>query len=87
MLENHEFCDHCLGCRPVVIDISTGQPFADDSAVMLEVNRLWNNRTSYAERKAFIDITVHNSRKSKDMRLAAPFLEQIAHVIKTIKHS
>ena len=36
---------------------------------MLAVNRIWNTQTSYAERKAFIEVTVNNSRDPADLRL------------------
>jgi hypothetical protein len=66
----HEFCDHCPGCRPAIIDWDSGKPFPDDSPLMLAINRIWDKETTYEERKAFIDVTVHNSRRSSDRRLA-----------------
>ncbi len=65
---NHEFCDHCPGCRPALID-ERGRPVPADSPAMLAVNRIWNTQTSYAERKAFIEVTVNNSRDPADLRL------------------
>jgi hypothetical protein len=67
----HEFCDHCPGCRPALIDTVTGQPLPDDSPVMLTVNRIWNHETTYAEREAFIKVTLHNSRVPEVIELAA----------------
>jgi hypothetical protein len=67
----HAFCDHCPGCRPALIDTVTGQPMADDSPVMLTVNRVWDKDTSYAEREAFINVTLHNSRVPQVIELAA----------------
>lgn len=66
----HEFCDHCPGCRPGMIDLTTGEALAEDSPVMVVVNRIWNHDTSYAERKAFIEVTLHNSRAPQDVALA-----------------
>lgn len=67
----HEFCDHCPGCRPALIDTATGQPLPDDSPVVLTVNKIWNTQTSYAEREAFINVTLHNSQATDAIMLAA----------------
>lgn len=66
----HEFCDHCPGCRPALIDLASGRPLPDDSPEMLRVNRIWDRQTTYAERKAFIQVTVHNCREPETVRLA-----------------
>ena len=73
----HEFCDHCPGCRPALIDTTTGRPFADDSPLMVEVNRIWKWETTYAQRRAFIMITVHNSRAPNDLKLAQNIVDKI----------
>lgn len=44
---------------------------SDDSPIMLAINRAWNHDTTYAERKAFIEVTLHNSRLEDDCRMAA----------------
>ena len=67
----HEFCDHCEGCRPALIDGETGKVYAQDSPLMLEINRIWDKETTYAERKAFIDVTLHNASDEKSFRLAS----------------
>lgn len=76
----HDFCDHCPGCRPCLIDLQTGQPQPPDSPVMIRVNRLWDKETTYAERKAFIDVTLHHSQKPKDIQLAHAVIEKIKAV-------
>ncbi len=76
MLENHAFCDHCPGCRPCAIDATTGEPMPEDSSIMIAVNRIWNTQTAYAERKAYIDVTVHNSRKPEDLALATAVVQR-----------
>lgn len=75
---NHDFCDHCPGCRPALLDLITGRPLADDSPEMLRVNKIWNEQTTYRERKAFIAVTVHNSRAAEDMRLAQNIIAKIS---------
>jgi len=65
----HEFCDHCPGCRPGGLDTRTGKPLPDDEEPMLTINRVWRSQTSYAERKAFIEVCLHNSRDPENIRL------------------
>lgn len=74
----HEFCDHCPGCRPALIDVNTGKVLADDSETMRHVNRVWDHETTYAERKAFIAVTLHNSRAPADVRLAQSVIAKFA---------
>lgn len=78
----HEFCDHCPGCRPALVDLKTGNAMAADSEIMILVNRVWNTETTYAERKAFIDVTVHNSVKPDDFRLASGIMAKIERATK-----
>lgn len=66
----HEFCDHCPGCRPALLDPETGTALPLDHPVMVRVNRAWNTLTTYDERKAFIEVTLHNSRDPRDLQLA-----------------
>jgi hypothetical protein len=73
----HEFCDHCPGCRPALLDLASGRPYPDTDPLMLKVNHIWNTDTTYAERKAFIDVTVHNSREPEDLRLTSALIWKI----------
>jgi len=76
MSDTHQFCDHCELCRPALLDMGTGKVFSDDSPVMIAVNKIWNNDSTYAQRKAFIAVTVHNSRLDQDMRLAHTLIDK-----------
>lgn len=74
MMEDHEFCDDCPGCRPALADFDpvTGQvkgTLPQDHPVMVIVNRIWDNETTFAQRKAFIEVTLHNCRNEHEMRL------------------
>lgn len=68
MMEDHEFCDNCSGCRPSLIDTKTKQRMADDNPIMIKINQIWDNETTYAQRRAFIKVTLHNSRNLVDLR-------------------
>jgi hypothetical protein len=80
MLKDHAFCDSCPGCRPAIIDFTTGQVCPNDGPIMIAVNHMWDHETTYAERKAFIEVTVHNSRKTQDVWCA----KRIAHKVRLI---
>ncbi len=82
MMEDHEFCDDCSGCRPALLDMETQQALVHDDPIMVAVNNLWDNDTTYAQRRAFIEVTLHNSRVPQDMALAAQVSEKIGLVCK-----
>jgi hypothetical protein len=70
MMEDHEFCDSCPGCRPAMLDARTGKPIPNDDLMMVVINRIWDNETSYAQRRAFIEVTLKNAHDSHNMQLA-----------------
>lgn len=74
----HEFCDHCPGCRPAFFDVASGRRLPDDHAMVVKANKVWNTETTYAERKAFINVTMHNSRVPEDMRLAQACMHKLS---------
>jgi hypothetical protein len=76
-VRHHDFCDHCEGCRPALVDPQTGKRLGDDSPLMLKVNRVWDKETTYAQRRAFIMVTVHNSRAAADMQLCQEVIKKI----------
>lgn len=65
-MPKHEFCDECPGCRPALLDVKTEKIMADDHPIMIAINDVWDYETSYGERKAFIDVTYHNSTNEED---------------------
>lgn len=64
----HDFCDSCPLCRPAVLD-SEGKQLERGHPVYDLVQRVWDNDTTYEERKAFILVTWHNSSDPKDLTL------------------
>jgi hypothetical protein len=52
------------------MNAETGEVMSDDDPVMIRVNKIWNNETTYEMRKAFIEVTLHNSRDERDLSLA-----------------
>lgn len=81
MMEDHEFCDKCPGCRPAIMDATTGEVFAPDSEIMIAVNEMWDNDTTYEERKAFIEMTLHNSRNPILMERAKIIFDKVESIM------
>ena len=77
MMEDHEFCDSCPGCRPAMLDMKTGQPLPDDDPIMVAVNRAWDTQTSFAQRRAYIEVTLKNSRDPETMKLAQEAMQTV----------
>lgn len=77
----HEFCDHCPGCRPALVDVRTGQALPKDKEPMISILRMWRGQTSYAERKAYIQVKLHNSRNKSDIQLAFGVVEKIQRIL------
>lgn len=75
MLESHAFCDSCPGCRPA-LTTTGGRPLPADSPEAAAVAAVWDRETTYAERKAFIEVTLHNSRAPEDLALCARVIDK-----------
>jgi hypothetical protein len=69
------FDDECPGCRPTMIDVETGQAFADDSNEMAAVNRIWS-ATTLAERQAWHRFKCQNSRSIVDLQIVKTFSDR-----------
>lgn len=89
MMPEHEFCDDCPGCRPAIasFDPKTGQvgpKMPDDTPIMQAVNKYWDNDTTYEERHAYIEVTLHNSRLPAHMERCQRVLEQLQRIMQEI---
>ena len=76
-MEDHEFCDHCPGCRPSLVDAITGKVLSPGHPWMQAAMRVWNKATTYDQRKAFIEVTLHNSQKPEDLLLCQGVMNRI----------
>lgn len=67
-MSREKFEDGCPGCRPVLLDQATMEPFAKDHPAMVAVMRVWAT-TTLEERQAFHDLTClnHRDRKTVDI--------------------
>jgi hypothetical protein len=69
MSEIHDFCDTCPDCRPAILDVNTGQRLAAGHPVFDAVMRVWDNDTSYEERRAFITVTTNKPYGAAEEKL------------------
>jgi hypothetical protein len=60
------FSDDCPGCRPAMVDLTTGQRIPEDAPMMKIVLGVWK-RTTRDERLAFHRVTCQNSRTANDL--------------------
>jgi hypothetical protein len=65
-MSRKQFDDECQGCRPVILDRKTMEPFPDDSVPMQAVNAVWSTTTK-DQREAFHRFTCLNSRDPGDV--------------------
>lgn len=77
MMEDHEFCDSCEGCKPAILNAQTKKPIPYDDPMMIAVMDVWNNNTSFAQRRSYIEVTLKNSRREHDMKLFTEVMEMI----------
>lgn len=70
MMEDHEFCDDCPGCRPRLAKLEDGKaiPVPLDDPAQQKIDHIWDNNTTYAQRRSYIEVTLHNSRNPVDMQ-------------------
>lgn len=82
MMEDHSFCDSCPGCRPALLDPTTGTALPNDHPIMVKINHMWDTQTTYDQRKSFIEVTLHNSRDPVDMENAKKVAKMMQDVNK-----
>jgi len=80
VIEDHEFCDACPGCRPILVTMD-GRKVSDDDPMMVIINKLWDTQTTYAQRRAYIEVTLKNSRKPSDLELSSEVMQKIQQAL------
>jgi len=66
------------------MNVDTGERLADNTPIMVAVNHIWDTDTTYAERKAFIEVTCNNSRSLQDIDLATGLMQKIQKAVDQI---
>ena len=90
MMEDHEFCDDCEGCRPAIatVDPKTGEvgpSMPRDTPQMQAIDAYWDNETSYAQRKPFIEFTLHNRREPVLVERAQQVMSKVQQILKELE--
>lgn len=74
-MSREQFQEDCAACRPVLVDLETGKPLADDHPAQQTIIAAWA-KTTREEREAFHNVTCLNSRDSKALDLVQRFLSR-----------
>jgi hypothetical protein len=74
MMKDHEFCDSCPGCRPAMMSLD-GKRVPDDDPMMIKVMSIWENETSYAQRRAYIE------ENARDRQLCMQVMHKIQQAL------
>lgn len=75
-MSRDRFEEECPGCRPVLIDVKTGQACAPDSREQQVINALWD-KTTKADRVAWHAVTCLNSRVPDHIKVVMEFTKKI----------
>jgi hypothetical protein len=67
-----KFDDHCPSCRPLMLDMQTGQPLPDGHPLLAIVDEVWKEM-SISERAAFHRFTCLNKRTPEEIAVMETF--------------
>ena len=81
-----QFNDDCPGCRPAVLDPTTGSVLTPEHPVMVTINQVWAT-TTLEERRAFHNVCCLNSRAPDDLKLMAGLTERVQAALKALEAS
>jgi hypothetical protein len=81
-----QFNDDCPGCRPAVLDPTTGHVLPPEHPVMVTVNSVWAT-TTLEERRAFHNVCCLNSRTPEDLKLVAGLNGRIQAALNALEAS
>jgi hypothetical protein len=65
-----------------MMDARTRMKVPDTDPMMIAINRIWDEDTTFAQRRAYIEVTLKNSRDPHNMRLATEVVEMIKTVLR-----
>jgi len=83
LMSKHKFDDDCPGCRPVLIDVDTGNPMPLTHPTMVRVNEIWA-QTTLGEREAFHQVTCLNNRTPQVLKLAMQITRRIQDALRAL---
>ncbi len=71
------------------MDLETGEvggAIPDSDPTMVVINELWDNETTYAQRKAFIEVTLRNSQIPVEQNLAKQVMTMIEEAMQEMEN-
>lgn len=81
----HEYREDCPDCQPALVDPSTGEVMSKTSEEMVRIMKMWWKRP-FEERRAYMNVTLHNSRLPADIILAEAIVRRIQAILDTSTH-
>jgi hypothetical protein len=84
MMSVDRFDDQCPGCRPCLVDVTSGEVLSENSPPMRAVLTMWA-KTTRSEREAFHRVACLNSRAAVDVLIVEMLGAQMAAAIKTVQ--
>jgi hypothetical protein len=79
-MSRQKYQENCRGCRPAMLDLSTGRPLASSAPEMQLIKRIYAALT-LDEKKAWHRFTCLNSREAGDLTVAAKFKAALERVL------
>lgn len=79
-VSREKFDDECRGCRPAIVNPTTGEILKDDHPLMVAVMRVWEGMTT-KERAAYHRACCLNSKAPEDLAAAQKLVGQLQMLI------
>lgn len=74
-MSKDQFDDNCKGCKPAILDPSTGSVLPENHPLMVSIINIWDQQ-SIDTKNAWHRITCNNSKDPNDVKLAQEFIDK-----------
>ena len=68
--------DNCPGCRPALLDTTTGKPIPEDTPLMQAILKWWET-VDRKSKEAFHNCTCLNSKDPEDLKAMSRIIEDM----------
>jgi hypothetical protein len=75
-MSKQQYVEDCVGCRPVAVDLQTGQPCGEDHPLSRALARVWG-QMGPLHKAAFHRVTCLSSRNPLDLALAKEYITRV----------
>jgi hypothetical protein len=80
-MSQEQYEEDCQGCRPVCVDVETGQVMGPDTLIMQILNKIWDTIPK-AEREAYHRVMCNASRAESDLATVQGIIEKFQGALK-----